>query len=164
MESQGDRIVPQKDGNEAAQPVSRKKKVLFVCVGNACRSQMAEALARHFASDVIEPSSAGLSPLGYVTVPTAKVLNENGISCDGQTSKSLREAGVDAADLLVNMSGYEVDKMLDRRDLPVEHWEVGDPYGSDVEIYRSIRDEIERRVLNLAERLRASGEPGPREI
>ena len=129
--------------------------MLFLCVGNACRSQIAEAIARHSASDVIDASSAGLSPLGHIAEPTVAVLTESGISCDGQSSKSMRDAGLDTAELLINMSGYEVKKHLDRDDLPVEDWDVGDPFGSDLEIYRNIRDEVERRVLDLAERLRA---------
>ena len=145
---------PAKEHN-SAKP-SSAKKVLFVCIGNSCRSQMAEALARHLASDVIEASSAGLSPLGYIAAPTAAVLSESGVSCGGQTSKSLRQAGVESADLLINMSGYDVKNHLDREDLPVEDWEVGDPFGSDLAIYRGIRDEVERRVLDLAQRLRAS--------
>jgi arsenate reductase len=135
---------------------SSPKKVLFLCIGNSCRSQMAEALARHLASDVIEASSAGLSPLGYIAAPTVAVLSESGVSCAGQTSKSLREASVETAGLLVNMSGYGLKNRLDREDLPVEDWDVGDPFGSDLEIYRGIRDEIERRVVELARRLRAS--------
>ena len=132
-----------------------KKKVLFLCIGNACRSQMAEAIARHIASDVIEASSAGLSPLGYIAGPTVAVLMENGVSCEGQTSKSVRAANPGSADLLINMSGYDVKNRLEPKDLPVEDWDVGDPFGSDLEIYRNIRDEVERRVIELADRLRA---------
>jgi len=132
------------------------KKILFLCLGNACRSQMAEALARHLAADVIEASSAGLSPLGYITLPTVAVLSESGVSCDGQTSKSLREADPATADLLINMSGRSIENFFDSGKPPVEDWDVGDPFGSDLEIYRNIRDEIERRVIELAGRLRAS--------
>ena len=84
------------------------------------------------------------------------MLAENGVGCDGQSSKSLRRGDLDAVDLLINMSGYDVKNRLDRADMPVEDWDIGDPYGSDLEIYRGIRDEIERRVVELAERLRAS--------
>jgi arsenate reductase len=139
-----------------ASPKKPKKKVLFLCIGNACRSQMAEAIARHIASDIIEASSAGLSPLGYIAGPTVAVLLENGVSCEGQTSKSVRAANPESADLLINMSGYEVKNRLEPKDLPVEDWDVGDPFGSDLEIYRTIRDEVERRVIELADRLRAS--------
>ena len=66
--------------------VSSRAKVLFLCVGNACRSQMAEAIAKHSASDVIEASSAGLVPFGEIPNTTLAVLQERGISADGQSS------------------------------------------------------------------------------
>ena len=59
-----------------------------------------------------------------------------------------------SVDLVVNLAGRPIEKHLDGRALPVEDWEVGDPFGSDLEVYRWIRDEIERRVLDLAARLR----------
>jgi arsenate reductase (thioredoxin) len=130
-------------------------RVLFVCLGNSCRSPMAEALARHLAPDVMEPSSAGLMALGYVAPPTHAVLQESGVSSEGLVSKPLRLVDLGAIDLIVNLAGRSVEKHLDGRALPVEDWDVGDPFGSDLEVYRRIRDEIERRVLQLAARLRA---------
>jgi arsenate reductase len=130
-------------------------RVLFVCLGNSCRSPMAEALARHIAPDFIEASSAGLMALGYVSPATHSVLEENGIDCRGLASKPLRIIDLSAIDLVVNLSGRSVEKHLDGMALPVEDWEVGDPFGSDLAVYRKIRDEIERRVRELASRLRA---------
>ena len=130
-------------------------RVLFVCLGNSCRSPMAEALARHLAHDVMEASSAGLMALGYVAPPTRAVLAENGVACDGLRSKPLRSIDLDAIDMVVNLAGRPIEKHFDVRALPVEDWDVGDPFGADLEVYRAIRDEIERRVLDLAARLRA---------
>lgn len=62
-------------------------RVLFVCLGNSCRSPMAEALARHLGSEVIEASSAGLMALGYIAAPTQAVLDENGIASQDLVSK-----------------------------------------------------------------------------
>lgn len=132
------------------------KRVLFLCIGNACRSPMAEAFAHRLAPDVIEPSSAGLYPLGYLATPTVAVLLEKGITCDGQTSKPLREAELRGADLVINMTGRPAKKLFEDQTLPVEDWDVDDPFGSDLEVYRQIRDEIERRVADLAMRLRAA--------
>ncbi|HEY1865987.1 MAG TPA: hypothetical protein VGG55_02860 [Candidatus Acidoferrales bacterium] len=132
------------------------KRVLFLCIGNACRSPMAEALARHLAPDLIAASSAGLYPLGYIAAPTLAVLAESGVACQGQTSKPLREADLRAADLIVNMTGHAAKYLFDDHTLPVEDWDVGDPFGSDLEVYRRIRDEIERRIGDLAARLRAA--------
>lgn len=130
------------------------KRVLFVCLGNSCRSPMAEALARHLAADVIEASSAGLNALGYVATPTLAVLRENGVASDGLASKSLSAIDLAAIDLVINLSGRPIGKHLVAKALPVEDWEVGDPFGFDLALYRQIRDEIEGRILDLAERLR----------
>ena len=61
-------------------------------------------------------------------------------------------------DLVVNLAGRPIEKHFDGRALPVEDWEVGDPFGSDLAVYRRIRDEIERRVLALVARLRAQAD------
>jgi arsenate reductase (thioredoxin) len=129
-------------------------RVLFVCLGNSCRSPMAEALARHLGPGVIEASSAGLMALGYIAAPTQAVLDENGIASQDLVSKPLRTIDLSSIDLVVNLAGRPIEKHLDGRALPVEDWEVGDPFGSDLAVYRRIRDEIERRVVDLIERLR----------
>jgi protein-tyrosine-phosphatase len=132
-----------------------RKAVLFVCIGNTCRSQMAEALARHAASDVIDPASAGLTPFGEIVAPTRVVLEEIGVGIDGQTSKPLRKSATEAADLIINLTGRPGETAFAACRQKVEDWEVGDPYGEDLEVYRRIRDEIAGRVSGLAERLRA---------
>jgi len=125
--------------------------VLFVCPGNSCRSVMAEALARRLAPDIIAASSAGLTPLGYVCPSTLAVLAEIGVSGAGQRSKPLVWSEVAAPDLLINMTG----RPISHAGKPVENWRVADPFGHDLSIYRNTRDEIERRVTELAKRLRA---------
>ncbi len=131
-----------------------RTKVLFLCIGNACRSQMAEAIARHSASDVIEPSSAGLVPFGEIPSTTLAVLRERGISADGQTSKRLRSEDLSAVDIVINMTGRSGTTIFTGPVTPIEDWDVGDPYGSDLTVYREIRDQIEKRVDDLARRLR----------
>lgn len=117
---------------------------------------MAEALARHLARDVIEPSSAGISPFGRIVDATRRVLLERGVSLDGQYSKGLREADPESAELIVNMSGIPVaDLFAGVCEAPVADWDVEDPYGDSLEVYRRIRDEIEERVTTLAAQLRA---------
>jgi len=103
---------------------------------------MAEALARHLAPDVMEASSAGLMALGYVAPPTRAVLEESGVSSEGLVSKPLRTVDLGSIDLAVNLAGRSIEKHLEGRALPVEDWEVGDPFGSDLEVYRRIRDEL----------------------
>ena len=136
-----------------------KLRVLFVCVGNSCRSPMAEAIARHRASDVIEPSSAGLAPLGYIVEPTIGALIANGHSVEGLSSKRLSRQTIDDADLIVNLSGEPIDCLPDRA--KVEDWPIEDPYGTDAATYQRILEEIEGRVLALAARFRS--QPGLKE-
>ena len=132
------------------------KRVLFVCVGNSCRSQMAEALARHHASDVIQPSSTGISPLGSIADPTRQVLLERGIPMPGHRSKGTTEADIAAAELIVNLTGIHGPALFrDSVPAPIEDWEVTDPYGDDLQVYRHVCDEIEARILELAARLRS---------
>ena len=82
-------------------------------------------------------------------------LRESGIASQGLVSKPLRMIDLSSIDLVINLAGRPIEKHLDGRALPVEDWEVGDPFGSDLAVYREIRDEIERRMVDLIERLRA---------
>ncbi len=131
------------------------QRVLFICIGNACRSPMAEALARHLAPDAIDASSAGLVPLGYICPSTRTVLEEIDIFSARQESKPLREEDVAGADLVINMTGRPLENIV-RAPTPVEYWSVEDPFGCDLAFYRRTRDEIERRIKDLARRLRVS--------
>jgi arsenate reductase (thioredoxin) len=138
------------------------RTVLFVCVGNCVRSQMAEALARHWAADVMEPESAGIRPLGFIDPTARSVLESRGISMDGQFSKGLHIRAVERADLIINMSGMPAQVLF--RGHVFEDWHVPDPFGDDVETHRRICDDIEARVKDLAERLRASRERDGRKV
>ena len=93
-------------------------KVLFVCVGNCVRSQMAEAIARHDAADIIAAESAGVSPLGFIDNTTQRVLRERGISFEGQFSKGLRTHTLKKPDLIVNMSGIPGASLFAAQDAP----------------------------------------------
>jgi arsenate reductase len=133
--------------------VQRKIHVLFVCFENACRSPMAEAIARKDASDVIEPASAGLYPLGEIPMRTQEALKQSGYSADGLASKRISPEAWKRADLVINLSGRV--RELEFEDYEkVEDWDVADPYGEDAAIYQRILKEIQGRVKNLAQRLR----------
>jgi arsenate reductase len=139
----------------------QRTKVLFLCIGNACRSQMAEAIARHRASDIIEASSAGLVPFGEIPSTTVEVLRELGISTDGQSSKPLRSEDMSAVDIVINMTGRSGAAIFTEPVQEIEDWDVGDPYGFNLAVYRAIRDQIEARVEDLARRLREKADsPG----
>jgi protein-tyrosine-phosphatase len=114
---------------------------------------MAEAIARHLAADVIEASSAGLVPFGDIPATTLAVLAERGFSAEGQRSKPLRPEDLSAADLVINMTGQSGASIFSEPTPPIEDWDVGDPYGSSLVVYRGICEQIEARVEDLAQRL-----------
>jgi len=125
------------------------KKILFVCVGNSCRSQMAEAFARHLGGDAVRASSAGSHPLGWILPDTIAVMAEKGIALDGQRSKGIGEVRVDRMDVVVGM-GCEVECPV-----PVGfkgrviEWNIPDPYARDLDFFRQVRDQIEAEVQAL---------------
>lgn len=131
----------------------QRTKVLFVCIGNSCRSQLAEAIARYHASDVMEAESAGTSPFGSVAAPTLAVLQENGIRAEGHYSKGIDEVrDFFEPEIVVNMSGRLVNGMFPTATMM--EWQIDDPFGSDPETYRRIYGQIEKRVNKLAAELR----------
>ncbi len=124
-----------------------KPSVLFICLGNSCRSIMAEAMARHCFGDSIEAASAGLRPLGFITRETLEVLAEAGVPTVGLRSKGLREVNLEGLTLLVNLSDYP---LASRIPPPLQdrllHRPVVDPYGCSLEVYRQARDAIRRLI------------------
>lgn len=129
------------------------KKVLFLCVGNSCRSQMAEGFARHFGKGIVEPISAGTRPARKVASKAIEVMREKNIGISGQIPKLLTMEMMNKADVLVSMGcGVEESCPLPLRDDVID-WGLEDPYGQSIEKYREIRDEIERRVKLLLEHL-----------
>ena len=130
-----------------------------MCVGNCVRSQMAEAIARHDASDIIVAESAGVSPLGFIDNTTQAVLRERGISFEGQFSKGLRSHTLKKPDMIANMSGISGSSLFPGQRF--EDWPVEDPFGEAVETHRRICDDIEARIKDLAARLRQEQEADP---
>jgi protein-tyrosine-phosphatase len=116
---------------------------------------MAESIARRDAADVIDACSAGLSPLGYVPVLTTQTLATNGYSIESLASTPITRAVWDAADMVINMSGVAKERAFTDPG-KVEDWDVQDPYGSDPVLYQTIYEDIQRKVAQLAERLRGA--------
>jgi protein-tyrosine-phosphatase len=132
-----------------------KLRVLFVCIGNSCRSPMAESIALRDAADLFESSSAGLAPLGVVQRLTLETLTNNGYPTDGLYSKPILDNEWAAADLVINMSGYRKQRTFHRSNWEkVEDWDVEDPYGSDATEYQRIFEDIRTRIESLTARLR----------
>jgi protein-tyrosine-phosphatase len=138
----------------------KKLQVLFVCLGNSCRSPMAEAIARQDAPDLWEVSSGGLTPLGYVAGPTIDTLTKNNYAPHGLESKPVMHAHWQEVDLVINMSGLEKYNVFEDYD-KVEDWDVEDPFGADPETYQRIFEDIRTRVSDLAVRLRNANKSGP---
>jgi len=128
----------------------RYSRVLFVCIGNACRSQMAEAFARTYGSDVLVAKSAGLYPAETVSPVTARLMFEKNIALEGSVPKGLEQTGTNF-DLIVNMSGLPLPPDLAS---PVRKWDVEDPVWLSEARHREVRDRIESLVQNLILELR----------
>ncbi|MGB7464425.1 MAG: low molecular weight phosphatase family protein [Candidatus Acidiferrum sp.] len=132
---------------------TKKLRVLFVCIGNACRSPMAEAIAKREAADVLEASSAGLYPLGEIPDETQETLSRNGYSAVGLSSKPITNRIWNEADLVINLSGRIRDIAFDDPS-KVEDWDVADPYGANPAFYETILEQLRQRIRLLADRLR----------
>lgn len=125
-------------------------KVLFVCVGNSCRSQMAEGFARAAGLDA---ASAGTVPASGVSRTAAKVMREKGIDISGHTPKVLDMARLEAYDRVITM-GCGVAESCPSLHTD-EDWGLDDPVGRDDDFFRRVRDDIEARVRALASRAEA---------
>ncbi len=140
-----------------------KHRVLFVCVGNSCRSQMAEAFAKAYGMDVLEAYSGGLSPAQLVDPHTKAVMAERGIDLERHFPKPIEEALRYQPNLIVNMSGSPLPSFASG--IAAENWTVRDPVGEQPAIHREVRDLVEERVMTLILRMRQqkpSPEPGAR--
>jgi arsenate reductase len=113
---------------------------------------MAEAFARAYGSDVIVPSSAGISPGSTPSKDVCDVLQEKNISAGDHAPRSFYDLNPRRYDLIVNLSGTSLPRDLGT---PVETWTVRDPYGGTQQEYRRARDEIEMAVMRLILRIRA---------
>jgi arsenate reductase len=132
------------------------KKVLFLCIGNSIRSQMAEAFARKYGSDVINPASAGFSPASIVQPLTKKVMEEKNISLEDHFPKDLEHVPMSGFDLIVNISGK---KLPTKMPMEVRDWAVEDPMGEAEDQYVIARDQIEHLVMRLILDLRKASRP-----
>lgn len=135
-----------------------RTRVVFVCVGNACRSQMAEAFARAYGKDVVDAASAGLGPAPMIPEVTVRMMAEKGISVEGQFPKSLSEAAPGPEDWLVNLSGFPLPNVPFAA---LREWRVEDPIGKKDAVHARVRDEIEMLVMNLILELRQKAAAAP---
>jgi arsenate reductase (thioredoxin) len=120
--------------------------VLFVCLGNACRSQMAEAFARVYGSDVLAPASAGLAPGRAIPPDTIRAMDEKNIDLRGHFPKGWWEVALSDFDFAVNMSGYELPPQIT---LPARSGRRRTPFWRAIRNTAEIRDRIENLVMEL---------------
>jgi arsenate reductase len=134
----------------------RRPAVLFACVHNAGRSQMAAALMERRGGGRIEVRSAGSDPAAEVNPVVVEAMAELGLDVAGERPKKLTDERVREADVVVTMGcGDECPFYPGKR---YEDWELDDPAGRDLDQVRAIRDEIERRVEALAGELLGTAE------
>ena len=134
-------------------------KVMFLCTGNSCRSQMAEGLAREFGKGLIEPYSAGLMAAGLH--PRAiSVMKEMGIDISGQKSKGIDESLLRKMDIVITLCGNAEESCpWTPPEIRRIHWPIADPVGtigSEEKImneFRRARDEIKEKILILTKTL-----------
>jgi len=119
-------------------------KLLFVCVGNTCRSQMAEALAKNMG---FQAQSAGTHPGRNVAPNALLAIKELGIKIENQYPKSIDEINTESFDRIISMGcGVKCP------DLPIwMDWQLSDPVGNPIEVYRNTRDKIQILLENLSQ-------------
>jgi arsenate reductase (thioredoxin) len=129
-----------------------KKRVLFVCIGNACRSQMAEAFAKAYGSDVLIVQSAGLAPAFSMPPLTRQTLSEKNILSEGQFPKPLQAIAGEPFEVVVNLSGERLPPVFGAA--RIVDWNVRDPIGESEDVYRAVAAQIEGLVMRLVLELR----------
>jgi len=150
------RIDPVAPASRPAAPayksVAAKKRVLFVCIGNSCRSQMAEAFARAYGGDIMEVQSAGVSPASIIAPLTKRTVGQWNLTIDDQFPKGLDHMRGEQFDVLINMSGVPVT-LPGARSIT---WTVADPIGQTEAFYRTVATQIEGLVMRLIMELRTA--------
>ena len=123
-----------------------KPSVLFVCVHNAGRSQMAAGWLRHLAGDTVEVRSAGSAPGKFINPAAVEAMAEVGIDITDETPKKLEWETAESSDVIITMGSDACPIFPGKR---YEDWKLDDPAGQGVDAVRPIRDEIKTRIEKL---------------
>lgn len=129
------------------------KRVLFVCVENAGRSQMAEGFFRKYAPVGYESYSAGTQPTGAINPLAVQVMRESGIDITTQSPKTITDSMIRDASKVINMGCMDKESCPALFVKDVLDWAIEDPKGKPLENVRKIRDVIEKRVQELCKSL-----------
>lgn len=129
-----------------------RKKILFACRENACRSQMASAFAAYIAGDKIDALNGGSTPVATINPLMIEVMHEKGIDMGFRRPKSIEQViSKEKPDIIITMGcGEECPFVPGAR---IENWDLPDPAGKSIEFMRNVRDEIEKRVIELKDQL-----------
>ncbi len=124
--------------------------MLFICIGNTCRSPMAEAIARGLGEGKVEAYSAGLAPTGRVSDKAERALEELGYSAEGLRSNGFDQVPLADMDVVVSLIGIDGLRFLPRN-LPAEivQWSVRDPIGEDEETFVAVAKLLESKLRKL---------------
>jgi arsenate reductase len=131
----------------------KKPSVLFVCVHNAGRSQMAAGWLRHLAGDRIDIRSAGSLPADQINPVAVEAMKEAGVDIAAETPKILTTEAVQDSDVVITMGCGDACPFFPGK--RYEDWKFDDPAGQDLEAVRQIRDDIRSRVEELISSLLA---------
>ncbi|WP_262282232.1 arsenate reductase ArsC [Micromonospora sp. MA102] len=127
--------------------MSDKPSVLFVCVHNAGRSQMAAGWLRHLAGDTIDVRSAGSEPANQINPVAVDAMREVGIDITGQTPMRLSWDAAETSDVIVTMGCGDACPVFPGK--RYEDWKLTDPAGQPIDVVRQVRDDIQARVVAL---------------
>jgi arsenate reductase (thioredoxin) len=136
--------------------MSDRPSVLFVCVHNAGRSQMAAGWLRYLAADRIEIRSAGTEPADHINPVAVEAMREVGIDITGQTPQVLDYDTAQASDVIVTMGCGDTCPYFPGKSY--QDWKLDEPAGQDIDTVRRIRDDIRTRIETLIQQL-APAEP-----
>jgi arsenate reductase (thioredoxin) len=139
-------------GEGTGNPMPEKKRVLFVCIENSCRSQMAEAFAHLYAQDSLQAFSAGSRPSGQINPQAITVMAELGYDLRSHSSKSLQQIPQVKYDYVITMGCGDECPFI-----PADYhqdWAIPDPKKMSIDDFRKVRDQIGRRINELIDHIR----------
>lgn len=129
-----------------------KPAVLFVCIHNAGRSQMAAGWLRHLAGDTVEIRSAGSEPANQINPIAIEAMREVGIDITGNTPQLLETEAVRDSDVVITMGCGDACPIFPGK--RYEDWDLTDPAGQPIDVVRRVRDDIRSRIEKLVGELR----------
>ena len=136
------------EAKKLIKPLLGRKKILFACRKNACRSQIASAFAQHLAGDKIEVISGGSNPAKMINPMMVEAMSEKGLDMAFRKPKSIKEAAIEGQpDIIITMGCEEGCSFMPG--VKIEDWDLPDPAGGTIDFMRDVRDEIEKRVVSL---------------